>query len=133
MLGRSLRREAHALGMTAGQAAALRTIEKYPELGVRELAAREGMSAPAMTRYLDRMQNAGLVERRRSSVDGRRVELHVTARGRAALRSLRSRRTAWLAARLERLSPAELEAVEAAIEPLLGLVEEDPWSVPPRW
>ncbi len=40
-----------------------------------------------------------------------------------ALRSIRRRRTAWLAERLQGLTPAELAAVDAAIEPLLRLVE----------
>jgi len=40
------------------------------------------------------------------------------------LRSVRSRRTAWLAARLQQLSPEELAAVDAAVEPLLALLEE---------
>src|SRR5581483_6619844 len=125
MLGRSLRREANDLGVTAGQASVLGTIKNHPALGLRELAAREGMSAPAMTRYIDRMQSAGLIERTRSTADGRRVELRVTERGVAALRSVRSRRTAWLASRLEQLTPAERAAVDAAIEPLLRLVGED--------
>jgi hypothetical protein len=38
------------------------------------------------------------------------------------LRRVRDRRTAWLADRLDGLSPRELEAVEAAIEPLRGLL-----------
>jgi hypothetical protein len=38
---------------------------------------------------------------------------------------VRSRRTAWLALRLRSLTPAELDAVEAAIEPLSRLLRED--------
>ena len=41
------------------------------------------------------------------------------------LRAVRRRRTAWLASRLGRLSPAELEALEAALEPLERLLEAD--------
>jgi hypothetical protein len=40
------------------------------------------------------------------------------------LRSVKSRRTAWLAARLKGLSEAELRAVDAAIEPLQELIGE---------
>jgi hypothetical protein len=40
------------------------------------------------------------------------------------LRSVKSRRTAWLAARLRGLSEEELEAVDAAIEPLQELIDE---------
>jgi hypothetical protein len=40
------------------------------------------------------------------------------------LRSVKSRRTAWLAARLRELSEAELETVDAAIESLQELIDE---------
>jgi hypothetical protein len=42
------------------------------------------------------------------------------------LRSARSRRTAWLAQRMRRLSDAERAAVAAALEPLALLLAEDP-------
>jgi DNA-binding MarR family transcriptional regulator len=124
-LNRYLRREAHAEGITGGQASLLAQIRTSPELGVRDLAAREGISAPAMTRYLDRMEKAGLVVRTRSLEDARRIKLALTPKGVRALRSVRSRRTAWLAERLQKLSPAELAAVGRAIEPLLRLVDEE--------
>jgi DNA-binding MarR family transcriptional regulator len=124
-LNRRLRREAHAEGITGGQASLLATIRMNPDLGVRELAAREGVSAPAMTRYLDRMEAAGLVVRTRSTQDARRIRLALTPKGVRALRSVRRRRTAWLAERLDGLSPAELAAVDRAIEALSRLVEDD--------
>jgi DNA-binding MarR family transcriptional regulator len=123
-LNRYLRREAHAEGVTGGQAALLAQIRTYPELGVRDLAAREGVSAPSMTRYLDRLERAGLIVRTRSATDARRIRLALTPKGVRALRSVRRRRTAWLAERLQNLSPVELTAVDRAIEPLLRLVDE---------
>ena len=39
---------------------------RSPAIGVRELADREGVSPPAMTAYVDRLEAAGLVARRRS-------------------------------------------------------------------
>jgi DNA-binding MarR family transcriptional regulator len=50
------------------------------------------------------------------------VGLVVTPAGARLLRRVRDRRTAWLAERLDGLSPAELEAVEAAIGSLRGLL-----------
>jgi DNA-binding MarR family transcriptional regulator len=46
----------------------------------------------------------------------------VTDRGKRVLRSLRSRRTAWLSERLETLSPEDLDAIDRALEPLSKLV-----------
>jgi DNA-binding MarR family transcriptional regulator len=125
MLNRHLRREAHAEGITGGQAALLAQIRNHPELGVRELAAREGISAPSMTRYLDRLEKAGLIIRTRSPEDARRIRLALTPKGFRVLRSVRRRRTAWLAERLDGLAADEQRAVAAAIEPLARLLGED--------
>lgn len=124
-LNRRLRKELAPLGITGGQAALLWSIRSHPSLGVRELAELEGVSAPAMSAYVDRLQAAGLVGRRRSTTDRRRVELEVTEEGERILRSARSRRTAWLAARLRRLDPEELERVEAALPAFEKLLEVD--------
>ena len=124
-LNRQLRRELAPLGITAGQAALLHAIRTEPGIGVRELASREGMSAPTMSAHVDRLEAAGLVTRTRSGGDRRRVRLELTEAGLRVLRAARSRRTAWLAARLKRLTPAELAALEAAAAPLSRLLEED--------
>ena len=124
-LNRQLRRELAPLGITAGQAALLHAIRSEPRIGVRELASREGMSAPTMSAHVDRLEAAGLVTRTRSGADRRRVRLEPTENGLRVLRAARSRRTAWLASRLKHLTPAELAALEAALEPLSRLLEED--------
>lgn len=123
-LNRDLRRELAPMGITGGQAALLHQIRTNAGIGVRDLAGRERISTPAMSGYVDRLEAAGLVERVRSHVDRRRVGLVVTPAGIRVLRSVRTRRTAWLAARLKRLSPQQLEAIEAALEPLALLLEE---------
>src|SRR5690242_15178472 len=122
-INRELRRELHSIGVTPGQVSLLVQIRNSPGIGVSELAERERMSAPGMSGHVDRLVKAGLVERRRDeSVDRRRVGLTVTAEGQNVLRSVRSRRTAWLARRLRELEPNELERIDAAIEPLSRLL-----------
>ncbi len=121
-LNRELRREIHSLGVTGGQVSLLALIRREPGIGVRELAARERMSAAGMSKYVARLQAAGLVART-DVADRRRVGLVLTPAGERVMRSVRSRRTAWLAERLRGLSPAELAAVDAAIEPLARLVD----------
>lgn len=122
-LSRELRREAHGLGVTGGQASLLFAIQKAPGIGVRELAAQERMSAPALSGYVDRLEKAGFVGRTASPTDRRRVGLRLTPAGTRVLRSVRARRTAWLAARLKGLDHDELEAVDRAIEPLFSLLQ----------
>jgi DNA-binding MarR family transcriptional regulator len=122
-LSRGLRREARALGITAGQVTLLFLIKGSPGLGVRELAVRERISPPAMSGHVRRLERAGLVERTPHPSDGRRHGLTVSAEGERLLRSVKSLRTAWLAERLRELEPDELAAVERAIAPLARLLE----------
>jgi DNA-binding MarR family transcriptional regulator len=124
-LARQLRREIHSLGVTGGQVSLLVQIKQHPGIGMRELAALERISVPGMSKFVARLEEAGLVHRAAVEGDQRRVGLTLTAAGHKVLRSVRSKRTAWLAARLRGLGPGELEAIDAAIEPLARLLEDE--------
>jgi DNA-binding MarR family transcriptional regulator len=124
-LNRELRREIHSLGVTGGQVALLVQIKYHPGIGMRELASLERISVPGMSKFVGRLEEAGLVQRAAVEGDQRRVGLSLTAAGHKVLRSVKSKRTAWLSARLRQLDPDELEAIDAAIEPLAHLLEED--------
>jgi DNA-binding MarR family transcriptional regulator len=124
-LNRELRREIHSLGVTGVQVSLLVQIKYAPGIGVRELASRERMSVPGMSKFVTRLEEAGLIERAPVAGDRRRVGLIVTPAGHRVLRSVKSKRTAWLADRLRHLDPDELDAIDAAIEPLAHLLEEE--------
>jgi DNA-binding MarR family transcriptional regulator len=124
-LARELRKETEQLGVTARQATLLWLVKRSPGLSLAELAAEEGISPPALSGHIDRLERAGLIERVRSSEDRRRVGLRLTEDGRRLLRRVRARRTTWLAEHLRALDPAELEAIEAAIPALQQLLGDD--------
>jgi DNA-binding MarR family transcriptional regulator len=124
-LARELRKETEQLGVTARQATLLWLVKRNPGLSLAELAAEEGISPPALSGYVDRLERAGLLERVRSTEDRRRVGLRLTDEGVKLMRRIRARRTTWLTGRLQRLEPAELEAVEAAIPALYRLLGDD--------
>ena len=124
-LNRQLRREIHSLGVTGGQVSLLVQIKCHSGIGIRELAALERMSVPGMSKFVSRLEEAGLVQRAPVEGDQRRVGLTLTPAGQKVLRSVKSKRTAWLASRLRDLDPDELEAIGAAIEPLAHLLAED--------
>jgi len=124
-LNRDLRREALPMGATVGQIALLTAIREEPGIGVRDLATRERMSAPAMSGYVDRLEAAGLVVRGPVAGDRRRVGIRLTDQGRRLLRSTRRLRTAWLAERMRGLSEDQLAALEAALEPLALLARDE--------
>jgi DNA-binding MarR family transcriptional regulator len=124
-VGRELRREAREVGISPEQVSLLVAIKYRPGIGVRELAAKERVSPPALSNHVDRLERDGLVSRTPNASDRRRVGIALTDEGQRVLRRVRSRRTAWLATRLGSLSPEELDAVEAAVEPLWHLLHED--------
>lgn len=121
-LTRELRREIHSLGVTGGQVSLLVAIKYAPGVGVRELAAQERMSPAAISKAVRKLEELELVHRREFEGDRRRVGLHVTEKGHQVLRSVRSRRTIWLAERLKGLEAEELRRLEAALPALEQLL-----------
>ena len=117
-LSRELRQETEQLGVTSRQVTLLWLIRGNPGMSLRELAAEERISAPALSGHVDRLEKAGLLERARDATDRRRVGLALTDEGERLLKRVRARRTTWLADRLRGLDDDELAVVEAAIEPL---------------
>lgn len=123
-LARHLRRLVEGTALTGGQVEILSLISRKPGVGINELASREGISAPSMSNAVDKLEAAGLVARARGIAgDRRRVDIAVTPEGTRLLRAARNSRTAWLAEQLERLTPDQLAALEAAVDPLTALVE----------
>jgi DNA-binding MarR family transcriptional regulator len=108
---RHVAREDPKAGITAARLSALSVIVFAGPLGLTELADAQQVRPPTMTRIVNALEAAGLVEKRRS---GRNVTLTATAEGRALLQAARARRLAVLADRLRSLAPAEVETVAAA-------------------
>jgi DNA-binding MarR family transcriptional regulator len=123
-LTRELRKESEQLGVTTRQATLLWLVKRSPGLSLAELAAEEGISPPALSGHVDRLERAGLIERVRSTEDRRRVGLALTEEGVKLLRRIRARRTTWLAERLTALDQAELDAVASAVPALRRLLED---------
>ena len=121
-LGSALRRERIA-GVSPHQVGLLFSIKYRPGVTVGELAADDRVSTAAMSKRITRLERDGLVARTPSEADRRCIGLTLTDEGQRTLRRVRSRRTAWLATRLNALTHDELAAVEAAAEPLARLLE----------
>jgi DNA-binding MarR family transcriptional regulator len=124
-LARELRKETEQLGVTARQVTLLWLVKRSPGLSLAELAAEEGISPPALSGHVDRLERAGLLERVRSTADRRRVGLELTEDGARLLRRVRARRTTWLTQRLRDLDARQLEALDAAIPALRQLLGDD--------
>lgn len=84
-----------------------------------DLAAREGVTQPAMTQLVSRLERQGLAERRGHPDDRRVVMVHLTASGRSTLAQRRAHRADRLAGLLDTLPPEDERAIAAAL-PALG-------------
>src|ERR1700728_3936331 len=77
-------------GLSLTAAATLATLDRGGPRRLTALAAREGVTQPAMTQLVARLQDAGLVERVADPADGRVVQVRITADGQATLAGRRA-------------------------------------------
>ena len=124
-VARRLRQEA-GTDLGPAQSSALATIERHGPLAPSELAQRERIKRPTATRLVGSLVELGLVDRVPDPADGRGSILTATPPGRALLRRLRARKTAYLAQQLRDLPPSDAAALARAAEVLERMLEEDP-------
>lgn len=93
----------------------LKQIEAKEPATLNQVASAVGRGAPAVSRAVDTLVRAGLVERTQDPTNRRRLELRLTAEGRDEL-SNQPKAGSGLELRLERLAQSELRAIERAIE-----------------
>jgi DNA-binding MarR family transcriptional regulator len=116
-------------GLSLTAAATLATLERSGPRRLTALAGREGVTQPAMTQLVARLQDAGLVDRVPDAADGRVVYIRITAEGQAMLAGRRAVRAERVAALLARLSPDEQAALAAALpamDALANAQRDDP-------
>jgi DNA-binding MarR family transcriptional regulator len=123
-LARRLRQRAEA-SLSPTQAAVLATIDRRGPLTLGELAEAERVQPPTITAAVDRLENQGLVRRRREAADRRVVEVQITAAGRDLLDQARSRKSAYLEQRLASLSARDRATLERAAAILERVLEEE--------
>ena len=121
---RRLRQEA-GTELSPSQSSALASIDRHGPLTPSELAERERIQRPTVTRLLVRLEAAGLIARAADPADGRSSLITVTPAGRDLLRQLRLRKDAFLARRLEELDAEERATLDRAAAILERLLEEE--------
>ena len=122
-MARRLRQEAGA-GLSPSQTAALATIERHGPLTPSELAERERVQRPTVTRVLARLEEAGLVDRAADPQDRRSSLVSISPAGAALLQAMRDRKDAFLARRIDALEPADREALERAAAIIERMLKE---------
>jgi DNA-binding MarR family transcriptional regulator len=114
-----------ASGLSLTAAATLATLDRSGPSRLTWLAVREGVTQPAMTQVIARLEDAGLVDRAADPADGRVVQVRITADGKAMLAGRRALRAERVAGLLDRLSTDERAALAAALPAMDALVNAE--------
>ena len=81
---------------------------------LNQVAQATGRGAPAVSRSIDVLVRAGLIERAPDPDNRRRLAMRLTQQGRDVLQQ--PSKSGALASTLERLAPSEVRAIERAVE-----------------
>ena len=114
-----------ASGLSLTSTATLATLERSGSSRLTWLAVREGVTQPAMTQVIARLEDAGLVDRAADPADGRVVQVRITADGKAMLAGRRAVRAERVTRLLDRLSPDERAALAAALPAMDALANAE--------
>jgi DNA-binding MarR family transcriptional regulator len=109
--------------MSRSASGTLATLERVGPSRLTSLANREGVTQPAMTQLIGRMQESGLVTREADPDDGRVVRVVITDAGRAVIAARRAERTERLAALLAQLTPEHRTTLSGALPALTALID----------
>ena len=110
-----LRSLSPADGLSPTAAATLATLERSGPRRLTALAVQGGVTQPAMTQLIARLEDTGLVRREADPADGRVVQVRLTDQGRDTLARRRAVRAERLAVILDRISPQDRAALAAAL------------------
>jgi DNA-binding MarR family transcriptional regulator len=122
-LHRRLRQESLA-GLSPAQASALGSVNHLGSPTLGELAAREQVQPPTMTRIVAGLADAGMVTRVIDDTDRRSARVRITPAGRRVLERIRTLKNAFLTRRLAELGPDERAGAADLVALLEHLLDE---------
>jgi DNA-binding MarR family transcriptional regulator len=128
-LSRSARTIEARTGVSNAQVFVLQQLQAEEALGINALAARARTGQSAVSIVVRRLVRRGLVTRRRSAADGRRVVVSLTLAGRALIRRAPEPPTTQMLAAVGRLEPRDLRALARGLTALvaaMGIAGETP-------
>ena len=102
-------------GLTVAQFRCLKMVQRNADVSLGDLADANGVSPPAMSKLVDGLVEAKLLERAPAADDRRRLKLSVTAAGKRKLDVVGDRLKTGLADLLSELPAAELATLERAL------------------
>jgi DNA-binding MarR family transcriptional regulator len=121
-VARRIRQDADT-GLTPSQQSTIVQLDRFGPMNLGELARRESVRPPSLTRTIQALEAAGMVSRE-GEEGSRRVRVDLTDAGRLAALEIHARRDAWLTERMAALSEDELEILRSAAPVLERLLDE---------
>ncbi len=122
-VARRIRQDART-ELTPSQQSIVVMLDRYGPMSPGELASREAVRPPSITRTVQALEAAGMLHREGPEPGSRRVVIDLTDDGRMAAIEIHRRRDAWLTQRLGHLSEDEVAALRAAVPVLERLLDE---------
>lgn len=111
---RRLRQQTPTEGLTLTQLSALSVIWREGPLTAGDLAAKEQVRPPSITRVLTGLESLGLIQRSENPRDGRQVLVNVTDEGDRRLRVYVRARELWLERQLAAMTADERDVLAKA-------------------
>lgn len=121
-LRRTVGRPWPTVELTGSQVELVRLVRREPGRTVSEAADRLGLAPNTVSTLVRQLTEAGLLRREPDPADRRMARLHVTAAARRRIEGWRDHRTELLAQALDRLDPADRDALAAAVPAMSRLV-----------
>jgi MarR family transcriptional regulator, organic hydroperoxide resistance regulator len=112
------------IGVSIPQCDVLTTLTEKEGVSQQELAKRLYVTKGNISGLIDRLEEAGLVERRSTAADRRQHAICLTEAGRAMAEKAIQVQRRWIASTLGRMTEGDLEALETQLIALRDIVRE---------
>jgi DNA-binding MarR family transcriptional regulator len=109
-------------GFSIIEGMAVSLISRKRSMTAADVASRLFISAQSMSQIIKRLEERGIIQKKKSPRDSRRLDLSLTPTGKEWVKRLRQERDAWLTRVIaERLTIQEKETLGEAMDVLLRL------------
>ena len=122
-VGRISRERARSDDVTPQQAETLQLIADKGAVSTSALAALLGIDPSTASRNLAGLQKAGLVTRKRGTVDGRQTDVRLTPKGKRAAEAANASSAQALSTVLEKITRGERQKVVEALDALAKAID----------
>lgn len=113
-------------GISSLQLRMLLLVDRHPHSNLSSVATRMEMSVPSASRLVDRLVEAGLLDRRDAPHSRREVALSLTATGNRALADLRRSRRQSIGGVLEAMTDEQRRALVAGLTAFAAAAGNEP-------